>query len=190
MESNWNRGKQGLQGEGKGGAATREALFSEECNLAEGKRSARRAAKQTGQKTGYISGAQRGKQARGSSNQRSAYLLPKEARRDQGGKRKGRAAGAGRGGRQAQKQILSPALARCGKHCATGCRSSGSVPTAGGRSVDASRDKGVVRKTDARNEGMKKGCEEQGEGPGKRKATGYFQTRSASSINRGLALVI
>ncbi len=42
----------------------------------------------------------------------------------------------------------------------------------GGRSVDASRDKGVVRKTDARSEGMKKGCEEQWEGPGRRKATG------------------
>ncbi len=122
--------------------------FSEECNLAEGKGSARRAAEQTGQKTGYISGAQRGKQARGSSNQGSAYLLPKEARRGQGGKRKGRgegAAGAAGEGDKHRNKILSPALARCGKHCATGCRSSGSVPTAGGRSVDASRDTGVVR---------------------------------------------
>ncbi len=39
----------------------------------------------------HIAGAQRGKQARGSSNQGSAYLLP---RRDQGGKRKGRGEGA------------------------------------------------------------------------------------------------
>ena len=116
----------------------------------------------------HISGAQRGKQARGSSNQGSAYLLP---RRDQGGKRKGRGEGAAGEGEKHRNKILSPALARCGKHCATGCRSSGSVPTAGSRSVDASRDKGVVRKTDARSEGMKKGCEEQGEGPGRRKAT-------------------
>jgi hypothetical protein len=110
-----------------------EPYFSEECKMTEGKGTARRAAEQTGEA------------GKGGSATREALTY---CQRRQGGTRKGNARGGGcrgcRGnvgeGDKHRNKILSPALARCGKHCATGCKSSGTVPTAGGRSVDASRD--------------------------------------------------
>ena len=66
-------------------------VFSEECDLAEGKGSARRAAEQTGQKTGYIYRGRSVGSRQGGAATREALTYC------QGGTREGNARGGGKG---------------------------------------------------------------------------------------------